>query len=132
MQTSVPYIEERARYLGDHPHYRAPVDVCLEVSGDGLRVTLIRPNGDRLLFSVSKQDIQSVDYLAEQLGLEQAEIEENILIGPDEWLTRHAVRVRVTDPEDVFPNGLVHRFAFESEYSARVFHKRARVALNLR
>ena len=84
-----------------------------------------------MLFSVPKPEVQSVEYVEEHLGLEQAEIEENVLIDPAEWLTRHAVRVRVRDPEEVFPHGLVHRFAFQSEYSARVFHKRACAALNL-
>jgi hypothetical protein len=131
MQTVLPYVEERARYLGDHPDCRAPADVCVEVAVDGIRVILLRPSGDRVLFSVPKSEIQSAEYTQERLGVEQAEIEENVLIGPDEWLTRHTVRVRVTDPEEVFQHGLVHRFAFQSEYGARVFHRRTCETLKL-
>ncbi len=56
--------------------------------------------------------------------MEQAEVEEGVIIGEFESLIRYTAVVTVRDPERVSPEGLRVRFRFRDAYHARVFEKR--------
>jgi hypothetical protein len=119
------YVDNRCRYLGGFPDLPAFNDATVEITSDALRLSLqtAGPPATQDLI-VGRSRMISARYEEQHLGMEQAEIEEDELIGDHEWLIRHTVVLVVTDPADVMPGGLRIRLGFRNEYYARLCAKR--------
>lgn len=73
---------------------------------------------------IPKAAVVGVTFEIEHLGMEQAEAEEDVLIGDHETLLRPTAVVTVKDPEAVYAAGFNVRFAFRNEYYAKLFTKK--------
>jgi hypothetical protein len=106
------------KYIGGDPRVDAQGAGDVVVESAGISVHL---HGQKLQWPTDS--LIAVTYEQEQLGMERAEYEEDVPIGPGEWLIRHTALLVVADPEGVFPDGFRVRMSFRNEYSARLFVK---------
>ena len=128
---SEPYVDYECRYLGGDPRLDETGPAEVQLRADFIRVALRGPSDQEAVLLIPKAALQGVRAVAERLGMERAEYEEGVSIGPDEWLTRHTAILDVKDPEGVVRGGLEVRIAFRNEYFCKVFEKRCREAFNL-
>lgn len=126
-----PYSDEECRYLGGDPRLEETGAAVVEILAGCIRLQLRQSSHQDDVLRIPKAAIQGVRATEERVGMEQAEYEENVILGPHETLTRHIVIVDVNDPEGVQEAGLPVRIAFRNEYFAKVFEKRCREAYNL-
>ena len=125
------YTDEHCRYLGGDPRLAETGPAKVGLRDDCIRIELLESEEEAAVLRIPKSAIQGVRKETQRLGMEQAEYEEDIVIGPHEWLTRFTVVLDVNDPEGVEPGGLQVRVGFRDEYFSKVFVKRCREAYSL-
>jgi hypothetical protein len=128
---SETYADDECRYLGGDPRLDETGPAEVELRADDIRIRLGEPSHQAAVLVIPKAAIQGVRAVTERLGMERAEYEEGVNIGPDEWLIRHTAILDVKDPEGVVSGGLAVRLAFRNEYFCKVFEKRCREAFGL-
>jgi len=123
-----PYTDDNCRYLGGDPRLDESGDAEVEVRDDGIRIQLAN---SEVVLVIPKSAIETVQATTQWLGMEQAEYEEGVIIGPDESLLRHVAVIVARDPEGIYPGGFNIRLSFRNEYVSKLFEKRCSEAFSL-
>lgn len=124
------YTDEQCRYLGGDLRLQKTGPAEIELQEDCVRIQLLESDEQGAVL-IPRAAIQGVRTTTERLGMEQAEYEAGVFIGPDQWLTRYTAILDVKDLEGIKPGGLEIRIAFRDEYFSKVFEKRCREGFNL-
>ena len=115
------YVDDRVHYLGGHPNLDNRGGGTLTLDDEFIRFV---SNDRTMSLQIPKTAVKRLAFENQSLSMEQAEVEEEVLIGEYETLLRTTTVVTVNDPENVYPEGLDVRFGFRNEYYARVFSKK--------
>jgi hypothetical protein len=122
---------DECRYLGGDPRLENTGPATVQIQHDSIRIEVKPADSGPDVLRIPKGSIERVYWEEQRLGMERAEYEEGVMIGPDEHLIRYLGVIVVTDPEDVQPQGISVRLAFPNAYWAKVFEKRCAEAFGL-
>jgi len=115
------YVDDKARYLGGHPGHDEIADGALTIEHDHIRFV---STDSSVIMAIPISGVDYVLFETQRLCMEQAEMEEGVLVDEFSTLLRPTTVVVVKDPEDVYPEGFKVRFGFRNDYYARLFAKK--------